>query len=474
VHSLRTGKAAADPDAEVIAPHDPEAALREPSTLPEAARVIDGSICVPDYVHERSAWIDHIPFAFWIMQAMSPRCFVELGTHTGVSYLAFCQAAKRLGLATRGYAVDTWEGDPQTGLYGEDIFRALREYHEPRYAQFSRLVRSSFDAAVKHFEDGTIDLLHIDGLHTYDAVKHDFETWRPKLSANAVVLFHDINVREHDFGVCRLWHELAQVYPSFEFLHGHGLGVLGVGTDFPPRVAALFAAGKDAAKAASLRAFFSQFGAQPLTQRFKDVGIAAISLGEEKKALNAEIERQRQAIAQLGAQVQTAENDLRERDDRLAGMQSLERECAILERHITDLNGELTARQGAIDAQQSEVRRLSDALAGRAKELKKLRSSVSWRLTRPLRTTIALARKVSRAGGRAALGAIRLVCRPLRVPLRRTVLAKRKWRFLAFLLPLKDRRVVDDVWLLRKSPWFDAGWSRPGRTLRADGRRQGS
>jgi uncharacterized protein YecA (UPF0149 family) len=92
------------------------------------------------------------------------------------------------------------------------------------------LSRSTFDAAIEEFEDGTIDLLHIDGLHTYEAVKHDFETWRPKLSKNAVVLLHDTRVWSNGFGVWRFFAELRERYWTFEFAHSFGLGMVCLGS----------------------------------------------------------------------------------------------------------------------------------------------------------------------------------------------------------------------------------------------------
>jgi len=211
---------------------------------------------LPDRLAAISAWWGHVPFAHWLMAAAQPRLVVELGTHTGVSYAAFCRAVAERGLPTRCVAVDTWEGDPHAGHYDNAVFEELRTWHDTYYSSFSRLLRTRFDAARPLFAPGSIDLLHIDGLHDYASVRHDFETWLPTLTDRGVVLFHDTEVREGGFGVWRLWDELRQRWPSFSFQHGYGLGVLAVGAAPPAPVAALCAASGTPDEAA-LRRFFA-------------------------------------------------------------------------------------------------------------------------------------------------------------------------------------------------------------------------
>lgn len=187
---------------------------------------------IPLSVVQPFSWIGHLHFASWLIRAFNPKNVVELGVHTGNSYFAFCQAVKEADLNTKCWAVDTWMGDMHAGKYDESVYQIVIKHNLENYSGFSTLLRKTFDEARSDFIDGTVDLLHIDGLHTYEAVKHDFDTWLPKLAPGAIVLFHDINVFDRDFGVWKLWKELKNKYPiNIEFLHSNGLGVLQIDGD---------------------------------------------------------------------------------------------------------------------------------------------------------------------------------------------------------------------------------------------------
>ena len=325
----------------------------------------DGMLMRPDRVPP-SAWSGHVPFGAWLVAALRPRLLVELGTHHGTSYLAFCQAVREHDLDTRCLAVDTWEGDVHAGAYGDEVYDRLRNYHDPLYGSFSELLRMTFDDALESVADGSVDLLHIDGLHTYDAVSHDFNTWRPKLSDRAVVLFHDIGVRDRGFGVWRFWSELREQFPHFEFVHSHGLGVLLVGRDLPDDVRAL--ARLDASQATQLQRLFERLGDAVVSRAQAGELEAALAGSEEGVALYrhhaAGLEAQVADLARERDTLQAALADLRPRADALrqelahledrvasseAGVEAYRTQAAALEQRVATLNAESAAAHAALD-----------------------------------------------------------------------------------------------------------------------------
>jgi predicted O-methyltransferase YrrM len=173
-----------------------------------------------------TAWWGHIPFLFSLFETTQPKVFVELGVHFGASFLAASEATKLAKSATRIVGVDTWEGDAHAGFYsGDEIYAELKWRLAANDVPFE-LMRCTFDDAAKQFLNNSIDILHIDGLHTYEAVKQDFNTWLPKMKSNGIVILHDVNEFRDDFGVYKLYEELAEKYRAFKFLHSHGLGVI--------------------------------------------------------------------------------------------------------------------------------------------------------------------------------------------------------------------------------------------------------
>jgi hypothetical protein len=174
-------------------------------------------------------WTGHIPFLASVFSAQKPGIFVELGVHKGASFLAACQAATAFAPDCRCHGIDTWEGDDHA-VYndGDLLYRNLCRQTSELNSR-SVLIRGYFENVVGQFADASIDLLHIDGLHTYEAVRSDYETWLPKMSEKGIILFHDTCVMERGFGVHQFWDEVKDSNPSLNFRHSSGLGVLVVG-----------------------------------------------------------------------------------------------------------------------------------------------------------------------------------------------------------------------------------------------------
>ena len=329
----------------------------------------------PKSLQHPDAWVGHMPFAYWLIQKLRPSTFVELGTHTGNSYFSFCQSIQENNIDSKAYAVDTWEGDAHAGYYDESVFTDVHQINQS-YSAFSTLLRTTFDSASEYFEDGSVDLLHIDGLHTYEAVKHDFETWLPKISDKGVVLFHDTNVRRDDFGVYRLWSELSKEYNSLEFYHSHGLGIL----EFSSSANSILPANES--ERLELREMFSLLSSQMLIRFERD------SLVSERDSL---IKSNPLRFGSSGVQDHGPKLSEEILPDNELSLARLNEELVRSKYRETILEKSLVSRIQSIHQSLDE---LSNELDRTSRDLRDVYRSRSWRLTRPLRAAASFLRKL--------------------------------------------------------------------------------
>ena len=173
-----------------------------------------------------------------ILKEMSPKRVLEIGTAKGGTLFLLSRVAAP---DPKIISVDIPEG-PFGGGYPE--------WRMPLYKSFARdcqkihLIRAdshSYDTVQrveKILAGSKIDFILIDGDHTYEGVKEDFETYSQFVKKNGIVAFHDIveNPFDEVWQDHRFWKEIKQDFRHREIISERnifdrisGIGVLYLG-----------------------------------------------------------------------------------------------------------------------------------------------------------------------------------------------------------------------------------------------------
>lgn len=162
-----------------------------------------------------SAWTGHRGFAQWLVQKIQPKITVELGVDYG--YSTFVLAENNPGHV---YGIDTFMGDAHAGQRDNQQFDTVESYRIKNGFNNVTLIKDTFDSANAKWTE-SIDILHLDGLHTAQAVTHDLLNWSKFFHQKTVVLMHDVSSFDD---IEQVFMKIPQ--PKVRFLHSGGLGVL--------------------------------------------------------------------------------------------------------------------------------------------------------------------------------------------------------------------------------------------------------
>ena len=184
-------------------------------------------------VRTPSAWGDgniqgHILFADWLIEEMKPKVTVDLGVDMGYSLIALSH-----NNPGKVYGIDCFEGDAWVGV--RDTYDYISNHINSLQLNNVTLIKGYFDEVIKTW-DSQIDILHIDGFHSYEAVKNDFEKWSKFVPDYGVILFHDTDSHDTRFGVKQFFQELDM--PKHELSGFQGLGIVCKNEDLMKKIKA--------------------------------------------------------------------------------------------------------------------------------------------------------------------------------------------------------------------------------------------
>jgi hypothetical protein len=118
---------------------------------------------------------------------------VEIGSYVGDSTEIFAQRVNEI------HCVDPWENgyddnDSASGQHCMFVIEAQFDKLCKKYENINKLKMKS-EQAIKYFQDKSLDLVYIDGLHTYEGVKQDIKLWLPKIIEGGWLTGHDYQRR---------------------------------------------------------------------------------------------------------------------------------------------------------------------------------------------------------------------------------------------------------------------------------------
>lgn len=153
---------------------------------------------------------------------------VEIGSFKGKSTCFLAQGLLRSGRG-KVHAVDHFQGSPEHQKGGHEETAEIVESGST-YEQFranlaafglsgvvEAIVSGSQEAAAAW--SGSARMIFIDGDHSYQGTKSDFEAWFPHVAETGLICFHDYQNSHYLDGVTKFIEEEVNVHPNMRFLH---------------------------------------------------------------------------------------------------------------------------------------------------------------------------------------------------------------------------------------------------------------
>lgn len=130
--------------------------------------------------------------------ATGKTCAVEIGVYEGVNTITI---AKVIAAGAKLYGIDPFFKGGLGICYHQLIAqRGLSRHGLQKKVEL--IPKLSFEAV--HLVPALVDFIFIDGDHSYEGIRRDWEDWSGKVKPSGIIALHDTSVPSHDPAVAQL------------------------------------------------------------------------------------------------------------------------------------------------------------------------------------------------------------------------------------------------------------------------------
>lgn len=165
-----------------------------------------------------------------------PSTVMEIGTANGGTFYTWCRG---LDSVERAISIDLPRGSTPSRFLD-----SCTPGTETTFVRGDSHSEAVYDEVVDLLDDTPVDFLFIDGDHTFDGVKQDFDWYAPLVSDDGLIAFHDIvTIEEDEWNQVDEFWETLSTEETVEFrdpdydphqpmtiagttVTGHGIGIL--------------------------------------------------------------------------------------------------------------------------------------------------------------------------------------------------------------------------------------------------------
>lgn len=180
-----------------------------------------------------------VPFMEFVISHLTPSSsinFMEIGLAFGGNFVFMGNCLSHIIPAVNGYAIDLPTKKRWRNLnfkIGQSVERLKPNFSYILHLEASRNIETFNrikEALEENFQGNMLDLLFIDGDHTYRGCKGDFDLYGKLVRKGGLIAFHDIRgTKTGAFKVWKFWNEIKGGYEHREFVtreEDNGIGVL--------------------------------------------------------------------------------------------------------------------------------------------------------------------------------------------------------------------------------------------------------